>query len=86
MDKIYPLTNSPSSDTIGVSEEGEGERMQTEAAKRAVLKYDAKNTKQYHLKLNLKTDAQIIEHLRKKPNMQGYIKALILEDMKRHGA
>ena len=53
----------------------------SEAQKRAVLKYDAKNTKQYHLKLNLKTDADIIQRLEEQESVQGYIKDLIREDI-----
>ena len=55
--------------------------MVTEAQKRATVKYDAKNTKQYHLKLNLNTDADIIQHLEQQESIQGYIKALIRKDM-----
>lgn len=59
--------------------------MQTEAQKRAVAKYDKVNTKQFHLKLNLKTDADIIERLDKASNeeggKQGYIKDLIRKDI-----
>lgn len=58
--------------------------MTTEASKRAVAKYDAKNTRQYHLKLNLKTDADIIQWLDKQDSMQGYIKDLIRNDMGYH--
>ena len=53
----------------------------TDAKRRAIKKYDAANTKQLHLKLNLKTDADIIEHLGRQESVQGYIKALIREDM-----
>lgn len=35
------------------------------------------------IKLVNKTDADILEHLATKPNKQGYIKALIREDMAR---
>ena len=56
--------------------------MATEAQKRAVRKYDAKNTRQYHLKLNRTTDADIIGHLAGLESVQGYIKALIRDDMK----
>ena len=51
--------------------------MATEAQKRAVLKYDAKNTRQYHLKLNLTTDADIIDYLSGLDNVQGFIKRAI---------
>ena len=57
--------------------------MATEALKRAIRKYDAANTMQVHLKLNIKTDAEIIAHLKSRENVQGYIKKLILEDMEK---
>ena len=56
----------------------------TEAKRKAIQKYDSVNTKQYHLKLNIKTDAAIIEQLSQVDNVQGYIKALILADMKKN--
>lgn len=45
-------------------------------------KYDAANTKQYKLKLNLNTDADIIKRLDSVPNRQGYIKDCIRNDIK----
>ena len=57
--------------------------MATEAQKRATVKYDSKNTKQYHLKLNLNTDADVIRQLEQQESIQGYIKELIREDMRR---
>lgn len=54
--------------------------MTSDAQKRAVLKYDSEHTRQYHLKLNTGTDADIIEFLSGK-NVQGYIKQLIRDDM-----
>ena len=56
----------------------------TEAQMRAVAKYDAKNTKQYHLKLNLITDADIIERFDSVESIQGYIKQLVREDIARN--
>ena len=58
--------------------------MASEAQKKATLKYDAKNTKQYHLKLNLRKDAKIIARLEQQESMQGYIKALIDLDIKKN--
>lgn len=55
----------------------------TEAQRRAKEKYDSNNTTQLKLKLNNKTDADILEKLQSVPNKQGYIKGLIREDMKR---
>lgn len=43
-------------------------------------KYDAKNTVQFKLKYNKRTDAEIIEFLRSQPNKQGYIRELIKRD------
>ena len=45
-------------------------------------RYDRAHTKQVVLKLNLKTDADILRQLEQCGNKQGYIKALIREDMK----
>ena len=47
----------------------------------ASQKYDAENAKRFYLKLNKKTDADIIGFLASKENVQGYIKALIRRDM-----
>ena len=46
-------------------------------------KYDAKNTKQVKLKLNLTTDADILARFEQVGNVQGYIKRLIREDISR---
>ena len=54
--------------------------MTTEAQKKAALKYDAANTVQVKLKLNRKTDADIIRRLDQTDNVQGYIKRLIRQD------
>ena len=48
---------------------------------RASMKYNSKNIKQLKINLNKKTDADIIQHLDKKDNVQGYIKKLIRDDM-----
>lgn len=55
--------------------------MASESLKKAVAKYDSLNTKQIKLKLNLKTDRDIIEQLEKQGNKQGYIKQLIRADI-----
>ena len=55
--------------------------MQTEAQKRANRKYDKANTRQVVLKLNKRTDADVLERLDACGNKQGYIKALIRADM-----
>ena len=55
--------------------------MATEAQRRAVKKYDASNTVQFHLKLNVNTDAAIIEKLKTVENVQGYLKDLVRADI-----
>lgn len=57
--------------------------MTSDSQKRAVLKYDGANTKQVMLKLNLKTDRDILERLESVGNKQGYIKELIRRDLER---
>lgn len=56
--------------------------MATEAQRRAVAKYDAKNTKTYAIKLNRKTDADLIAKLESVGSVQGYLKDLIRKDTK----
>lgn len=53
----------------------------SDAQLRAIERYDAKNTKQIHLKLNLKTDSDILDELSRQESLQGYIKALIRRDI-----
>lgn len=55
--------------------------MATEAQKKASRKYDAQNTKLIQLKLNKKTDADILEFLDTLKNKQGFIKELIRKEM-----
>lgn len=62
----------------------------TESQRRARAKYDAANTTQLHLKLNLATDRDILARLEQastaEGGKQGYIKALIRADIKNpHG-
>lgn len=55
--------------------------MATEAQRKAVKKYDEVNTRQLHLKLNIKTDADILAQLDRQDSVQGYIKELIRKDI-----
>lgn len=57
--------------------------MVSEAQKQASARYDAANTRQIKLKLNTKTDADILDLLDSLDNVQGYIKGLIRQDMKK---
>lgn len=57
--------------------------MTSQAQKNATAKYDAQNTIQIHLKLNVNTDKDIIDKLNAVENKQGYIKELIRRDLGR---
>ena len=55
--------------------------MATEAQLRAQAKYNRANTVQITLRLNKRTEADIISRLESMPNKQGYLKRLIRDDM-----
>lgn len=56
--------------------------MASKAQIKASNKYDKENTRQISVRLNKKTDADILEHLETVESKQGYIKELIRRDMK----
>lgn len=55
----------------------------SKAQLRAQAKYDKDNTVQLKIKLNKKTDSDILEILNSVSNKQGYIKELIRADIYR---
>ena len=55
--------------------------MTSKAQKAASAKYDASHTIQLKLKLNTKTDADILARLDEVESKQGYIKELIRTDI-----
>ena len=57
--------------------------MTTDAQKRASAKYDAQATTRLSIKLNYKTDADILQKLEEVDNKQGYIKELIRRDLEK---
>lgn len=57
--------------------------MVSKAQIKASERYDRLNTKQIVLKLNKRTDADILEILDNVGNKQGYIKSLIRQDKER---
>ena len=57
----------------------------SEKMKASNAKWDAANTRQIKLKLNRRTDADILSKLDSVENTQGYIKGLIREDIKKGG-
>ena len=56
-----------------------------EAHKQATLRYQAKSIKQIPLRLNRSTDSDIIGWLDKQDSVNGYLKELIREDMRKCG-
>lgn len=56
--------------------------MVSEAKKRAQLKYDKDNTRQIILKLNTKTDADVLGKLESVRNKQGYLKELVRDNLR----
>lgn len=57
-----------------------------EAHRKAGKKYEKQNTKQFPIRLNLNTDADVIEFLESLDNKRGYILDLIRSDMARRKA
>lgn len=51
----------------------------------AVKRYDGEHTTSLHVKLNTRTDQDIIKWLWKQPNKQGAIKKLIREQIRKEG-
>ena len=64
---------------------GETPMPESEKKKASHAKWDAANTRQVKIKLNLRTDADILDKLDRTENVQGYIKRLIRDDMKGEG-
>lgn len=75
------LRRSRGTDAASADEDGEVTRMATEAQIKAQAKYDAENTRHVHLKLNRRTDGDVLEKLDSVPSKQGYIKELIRADL-----
>ena len=55
----------------------------TEAQKQASKKYDKKNTRIFTIKLNYNTDADLIGLLETRDNIQGFIKTVLNEWLRR---
>lgn len=58
--------------------------MATKSEIKAATKYNAENTKLLQIRLNFKTDADILEHLETVSSKMGYVKELIRADMKKN--
>ena len=48
-----------------------------------LAQYEKENLRQIRLKINRKTEPELLEWIEKQENIQGYIKQLIREDMDR---
>lgn len=57
--------------------------MTSEAKKRSKARFDKLNTKHFGMKLNLRTDQDIMARFEEVGSVQTYIKRLIREDMAR---
>lgn len=68
-----------------VNERGDrkGEKMGKQRVLDYIKEYDRQNCKQLCLKLNKRTDADILALIEQLDNKQGYIKALIRADIER---
>lgn len=54
-----------------------------EARRRAEKKYQAENTKLLQIRLNFRTDQDILDKLSTEESMSGYVKKLIRDDINR---
>lgn len=54
-----------------------------EARRRAAKKYQAENTRLLQIRLNFRTDKDILDKLSEKESMSGYVKKLIRDDINR---
>lgn len=54
-----------------------------EARRRAEKKYQSVNTKLLQIRLNFRTDQDILDKLSTEESMSGYVKRLIREDIRR---
>lgn len=59
--------------------------MATESEIKAVNKFNKEKTKCVNVRLNLKTDADILKKLDNVPSKMGYIKAIIRKDIAENG-
>lgn len=60
-------------------------KMTKESAIKAINKFNKEKTKSVQLRLNINTDADILEKLENVASKMGYIKRLIREDIQKNG-
>ena len=78
---ISKITTWNTLNAMDGSIEERGENMASAAHNRATTKYNAVNTERVYIRLNKKTDADILQYLDSLDNKQGYIKDLIRADI-----
>lgn len=81
--EIHIIINEPNFNTERIREDNTLKET-SEALRKAIDKYDKKNTKQIAIKLNKNTDQDILDHLDRVKNKQGYIKELIRKDLEKN--
>lgn len=69
--------------TTGCTRDTLTEKEMITTSKKANARYDAKSTKHYGVKFNIKTDADIIEALEASPNKQALIKEALRAYLKK---
>lgn len=60
-------------------------KMTKESTIKAINKFNKEKTKLVNVRLNINTDADILEKLENVDSKMGYIKRLIREDIKKNG-
>lgn len=80
-DKAVETINKVTGHTLTETAAALLEKAEPSAQVKASMKYNAKNTRQIKMNLNIKTDEDILTKLASVPNIQGYIKDLIRKDI-----
>lgn len=58
--------------------------MASPAQTKATTKYIKEHTRTYVMRCNIEKDADLIAHLSEQPNVAGYLKRLVREDMQKN--
>lgn len=80
-EKMLPESKKKAADKQEASKTGTSTNPRTKSQR----KYDEANTRAFRMKLNKKTDKVVIRKLESVKSMQGYIKELILKDVRENG-
>ena len=80
-EKTFETVNTVKGNTLQATAAALLEMVEPSAKVKASIKYNARNTKQIKMNLNIKTDDDILAKLASVPNIQGYIKELIRKDI-----